>query len=124
MCRTKYYSEQARGEVVCQSPTKSDQGVTAQVLLHAPAATAGFAVATGTMTYYLDKETHMKDPSPHLRGRLARRPEHRTLRGSIPAPAEPILVDLRFPCNKYPFSFSRKDLSTVCTVAEPTPPLS
>src|SRR5699024_4797752 len=61
---------------------------------------------------------------PHLRGLLARRPEHRTLRGSIPAPAEPILVDLRFPCNKYPFAFSRKDLSTVCTVAEPTPPLS
>lgn len=43
---------------------------------------------------------------------------------SIPAPAGPILVDLRFPCNKNPFSFSREDLSTVCTVAEPTPFLS
>src|SRR5699024_3286817 len=49
MCRTKYYSEQARGEVVCQSPTKSSQGVTAQMPPHAPAATAGFAVATGTL---------------------------------------------------------------------------
>src|SRR5699024_7536761 len=48
MCRTKYYSEQARGEVVCQSATKSSQGVAAHVPPHAAAATAGFAAATGT----------------------------------------------------------------------------
>src|SRR5699024_7237588 len=61
-------------------------------------------------------------PSPRLRGRRIRRLRLNLIHRSIPAPAGPILVDLRFPCNKDPFSFSRKDLSTVCTVAEPTHP--
>ena len=90
MCRTKYYSEQARGEVVCQSPTKSSQGVTAQMPHHGRAATTVFAVATGTMTYYLDKKTHMKDPSPHLRGRFIRRGDPLNVVWSIPAPAGPM----------------------------------
>ncbi len=34
---------------MCQSPTKSSQGVTAQMPHHGRAATAGFAVATGTL---------------------------------------------------------------------------
>ena len=65
-----------------------------------------------------------RGPSPRLRGRSCGDHAGDHPVGSIPAPAGPILVDLRFTCNKDPFSFSRKDLSTMCTVAEPTPPLS
>src|SRR5699024_7921300 len=64
-----------------------------------------------------------KGPSPRLRGRLGCLLRGHGGCGSIPAPAGPILVDLRFPCNKYPFSFSRKAFNHVHSSRINTTPL-